>query len=88
MAVAFAFIGACAKKKEQAACADASDLNDAQESSSASLHYTDHSIEPGKSCGACTYFLASADGPACGRCEILNRPVSTSGYCTSWSRKA
>jgi len=70
-----------------AACVDPDELMDGQISLGASLHYTDRSTDLDKTCSKCAYFQAR-ESPACGQCKILNRPVSASGHCTSWSGKA
>ena len=68
------------------ACADPDSLTRGELSMRASLAYTDASPQPGRTCSGCAYFAAGEPAANCGDCEILGAPVSSGGYCESWSR--
>ena len=50
-----------------------------------SLHYTEASPDPGKSCSGCGFFSAGSGG--CGSCQIFNSSVNAKGHCDSWAMK-
>jgi len=49
------------------------------------LEYVSPSKTPGKACSACDFFTAPA--PPCGRCHLLDGPVSPDAVCGSWAPK-
>jgi hypothetical protein len=62
------------------ACADPTD------SLRASLHYTEASPDPAKTCSACGFFDAEGED-GCGSCKIFNGPTNPKGHCDSWAAK-
>ena len=70
-----------------AAAADAATCTDSKmdQGLAGSLHYTDQSPEPAKSCSGCGFFTAVSGG--CGACSIFNANVNAKGHCDSWAAK-
>jgi hypothetical protein len=50
-----------------------------------SLHYSEKSPDPTKTCSGCGLFTAGKDG--CGACMIFSATVNAKGHCDSWSAK-
>jgi hypothetical protein len=50
-----------------------------------SLHYSEKSPDPTKTCSGCGLFTAAKDG--CGACMIFSATVNAKGHCDSWSAK-
>ena len=70
------------------ACADPELLSTSEKALREQLGYGEVAPEgESQHCGSCVFFRAG-DEAACGRCEILNGPVSSGGLCSSWSAKA
>lgn len=64
-------------------------INPASDSLRASLHYTDPSPEPEKSCGMCGFFMTDQQSKmSCGNCQIMAGPVHATSRCDSWSPKS
>jgi hypothetical protein len=66
-------------------CADPTTMDSAQRSARESLHYTEASPDPAKSCSVCSFFQPAA--PPCGSCMIFNGPANATGHCDSWDLK-
>lgn len=65
-------------------CADPDTLSRGEEQMRQSLEYLELSTVAGQDCAGCQFF-SEADARGCGHCELLNGPVSSAGYCTSWA---
>ena len=66
-------------------CADPSAMDGGQKGIRDSLHYTEASSDPTKTCLGCGFFQATANG--CGTCAIFSGPANAKGHCDSWSPK-
>lgn len=47
--------------------------------------YVDSSTTAGQSCKNCIQFTGSGN---CGKCNVVQGPISASGWCTVWAKKA
>ncbi|MDB6091167.1 MAG: High-potential iron-sulfur protein [Gammaproteobacteria bacterium] len=63
-------------------CADPKGMDSGLASS---LHYSELSPDPSKSCSACGLFQAGSSG--CGSCAIFSATVNSKGHCDSWSAR-
>jgi len=52
----------------------------------ATLHYTDHSLDPAKLCNGCQQYLPNTDAD-CGGCKLLKGPIHPAGYCAAFSAR-
>jgi hypothetical protein len=66
-------------------CADPAKMDGSQRSARDSLHYSESSPDPAKTCSACSFFQPGA--AACGSCMIFNGPANPKGHCDSWNSK-
>jgi hypothetical protein len=66
-------------------CADPVKMDATQRSARDSLHYSENSPDPAKTCAACSFFQPGA--AACGSCMIFNGPANAKGHCDSWNSK-
>ncbi len=66
-------------------CADPKTMDSGQKSIREALNYVEKSKDPAKTCSACGFFQATADG--CGTCMIFTGPANAEGFCESWSAK-
>jgi hypothetical protein len=66
-------------------CADPATMDGSQRSARDSLHYSENSADPAKTCSACGFFQPAA--PPCGSCMIFNGPANAKGHCDSWNPK-
>lgn len=57
----------------------------ASESLRQSLNYVDPSPDKTQQCSACAFFAARS---ACGDCQILSGPVSSTARCESWAARS
>lgn len=74
-------------KSAAAVCANPDELSDAQQSTRASLNYTEASPNPAQVCEGCSFFHTAA--PPCGTCDMFSGgPVNSKGHCVSWNAKA
>lgn len=70
-----------------AACFDPAALPLSQKNRRRSLGYVDPAPQPGRNCGACSFFTATQGG--CGTCMILTGgTVGATAVCTSFAAKA
>jgi len=81
-----AMAGAARAADGPAACAPAP-LTATQRSMRSGLGYRDVSDDPKRVCGGCAFFTATAQPPACGKCQLLNGPVAAGGRCDSWAQR-
>lgn len=70
------------------ACVDPNDLSDSVVGMRESLDYTDTSADAKTVCGGCNFFKPKKPGDSCGYCEVLQSPVSATGHCVSWTKRA
>jgi uncharacterized paraquat-inducible protein A len=70
------------KASAAGACTDA-----ASENLRSSLHYTDVAPDPTQTCSRCAFFSKGDANDLCGKCTIMDGPVSPKGHCDSWSMK-
>ena len=66
------------------ACIDSELLGAGERQMRATLAYIEAGNNPAQQCDNCQFF--HYDDGACGKCEILNGPVSVNGYCSSWAQ--
>ena len=66
-------------------CADPAKMDGTQRSARDSLHYSESSPDPAKTCSACSFFQPGA--APCGSCMIFNGPANSKGHCDSWNSK-
>lgn len=71
-----------------AACVDPEELSDSVIGMRESLDYTDASADANAVCRGCSFFKPQNPGDACGYCEVLQGPVSATGHCVSWTKRA
>ncbi len=64
---------------------EAEDTNAGRASMRKSLEYVSPSKTPGKTCSGCAFFTSTA--PNCGKCQLVNGPVSGDAICSSWAPK-
>jgi len=76
------------REKEELVCAKASALSEAERRQRELDNYTEKSPDPGKTCGACTFFTAGEGAAACGKCAIFNGPANPKGKCDDWAPRA
>lgn len=69
-----------------AACVDPEELSDSVIGMRESLDYTDAGADANAVCRGCSFF--NPDQDACGYCEVLRGPVSATGHCVSWTKRA
>jgi hypothetical protein len=70
-----------------AVCANPDEMSDAQQSTRASLSYTESSPNPQQVCEGCSFFHAAE--PPCGTCDMFSGgPVNKQGHCVSWNAKS
>ena len=79
--IAAAAAGIAAADTAPASCADSK----MDPGLASSLHYSEKSPEPTKTCSGCGFFTADKDG--CGACMIFSATVNPKGHCDSWSAK-
>ena len=70
------------------ACVDPNDLSDSVVGMRESLDYTDTSVDTKTVCGGCNFFKPKTPSDACAYCEVLQSPVSATGHCVSWTKRA
>jgi uncharacterized paraquat-inducible protein A len=75
-------------KANAAACVDADELSDSVQSMRESLEYTDAAPDPKQVCNGCSFFKPPKANASCGPCEVLGGPVSATGHCVSWTKRA
>jgi hypothetical protein len=85
LGIFLAFRGADAFADAGKLCADPATLDSTQKSARDSLHYSETSADPAKTCSLCSFFQAAAS--PCGSCMIFNGPVNAKGHCDSWNSK-
>jgi hypothetical protein len=87
LALFVANVGAGALLSAEASdlCADPGKMDADQKGTRDSLHYTEASPDPAKTCSGCGFFQATANG--CGTCVIFSGPANSKGHCDSWSPK-
>jgi hypothetical protein len=78
--------GSAAALAADKVCADVKNMDSGQKSIREALNYVEKSPDPAKTCGACGFFMATADG--CGTCMIFTGPANAMGHCESWSAKS
>ncbi len=93
------YLAACKKKAADeametapsapaSACGDVSTLSPEdktlRENMVKSLQYTEKSTMADKHCSNCQFFQT---GSPCGTCTLIKGPISSEGYCSSWSAK-
>ena len=70
-----------------AVCFNPDTLPASQKSMRKALGFMTVSTDPAKSCSRCAFFTAAAAG--CGKCQLLTGgPVTATGACRSWAKKA
>jgi anaerobic selenocysteine-containing dehydrogenase len=79
--IAAAASGIAAADTAPASCAD----SNMDPGLAGSLHYSEKSPDPTKTCSGCGFFTAGKDG--CGACMIFSATVNPKGHCDSWSAK-
>jgi anaerobic selenocysteine-containing dehydrogenase len=79
--IAAAATGIAAADTAPASCADSK----MDPGLAGSLHYSEKSPDPTKTCSGCGLFTAGKDG--CGACMIFSATVNPKGHCDSWSAK-
>jgi hypothetical protein len=75
--------GSGARAEETPACYDPAALPLSQKNRRRSLGYVEPSADPQKHCGLCAFFTAG--DPGCGKCQLLNGPVSAQAVCSSFA---
>lgn len=70
--------------EETVACADLSELTEAQIQQRQNAEYVDDSPFPEKRCDNCQLYTEAAQGEQCGGCQVLPGAVHPQGYCTLW----
>ena len=83
-ATALILAGASAR----AACVDPDELSDSVQSMRESLEYTDNAPDLKQACNGCSFFKPAKAGDNCASCEVLASPVSATGHCVSWTKRA
>lgn len=82
-------VAACGKSgggDAPAACTDPGGGSKAQRDA---LHYVDKSPNAEKHCTNCQLYVAAEGGAPCGKCTLFaSTPVSPTGYCDTWTKKA
>jgi hypothetical protein len=90
-AAAGAALTACGKSGPASAgggCANPEEMSPSETSLREANHYVENSADAAKTCAACTFFTAGADGAGCGTCPIsTGGPANPKGYCDSWAAK-
>lgn len=83
-------LAACGKKAGEAAgeCSDVSTLSDADKSTRTNNAYVEKSVEAGKSCAGCTFFVPPAAGAKCASCKVVKGPIVPAGYCKLFAAAA
>jgi hypothetical protein len=76
--------GAAASRADPAAC-EAEDTDDGRAAMRLTLEYVSPSKIPGKACAGCQFYTAAV--PNCGKCQLINGPVSADAVCSSWAPK-
>ncbi len=64
---------------------EAEDIDPGRTSLRKELEYSSPSKTPSKTCSGCAFYTTTA--PACGKCQIINGPVSIGAACSSWAHK-
>ncbi len=67
-------------------CVSEDDLSASELSMRKSLRYEAPSTDAAKLCGGCAFY--ASESPGCGKCTLLNGPVSAAARCSSWAPKA
>ncbi len=82
--VTTALAGASVAHAEAARC-EAADTDPGRSSMRKALEYISPSNLPSKACSGCAFYATTA--PNCGKCQLLNGPVSGDAVCSSWAPK-
>jgi len=70
-----------------ATCNDATGLTPEEAGARATMGYVDASPHDGKSCAACTQYLAANASGACGTCKLLKGPIHPRGWCKAFAAR-
>jgi hypothetical protein len=65
------------------ACAGEDALTAQEQNMRRALNYVEQAPDE-RTCAACQFYTAAADGGSCGTCTILSGPIHAAGYCTTW----
>jgi hypothetical protein len=74
-------------KSEGAVCVNLAALGPAQSRQRKLDNYTEKSPDPAQTCSKCRFFSLSAEGAACGQCQIFNGPANSNGKCDDWTAR-
>jgi hypothetical protein len=83
--MATTLVGLSAKHAAAAPACEAEDTDAGSASMRKALEYSSPSKTVGKTCSICAFYAATA--PNCGKCQIINGPVSNGAVCSSWAPK-
>ena len=75
------------ENNKKAVCVNLNALSAADSKRRKLDNYTEKSSDPGKTCRACVFFTPSAEGAACGHCQIFNGPANPDGRCDDWTAR-
>lgn len=82
-------LAACGKSGGGDATAACTDPGGASKAQRDALHYVDKSPNAEKHCTNCQLYVAAEGGAPCGKCTLFaSTPVSPTGYCDTWTKKA
>ncbi|NND68814.1 MAG: hypothetical protein HKN19_14590 [Halioglobus sp.] len=67
------------------ACYDPEMLGAGERQMRKTLQYVNVSTNEAQTCAGCQFYQPGDEN--CGECELLDGPVASAGYCTSWALK-
>jgi len=65
-------------------CGDTTGLSETDIQMRTNLKYVEVSVDEGKNCANCKFYLADQHGEQCGGCQLFKGPVHPKGNCSSW----